>query len=509
MSRGTTTRAVVAAAAIAVLSCRTPTRDVPDDSSPVWPNEPVGFSALTDQRWDELTGNGWERRESVYDRIVADSSAGLSPGSVLEYVFPLGFSGGRAPATHYYSLGNKKEIFIGLLWKPSKPWQGHVSRINKLQFIYVAGGGDVAMVMYGLGDDRYELRVLPQWAEHTASWLTPNVSAATVALGEWHRVEWHLKYESQYGAGDGIIRWWYDGVLAGSYTNVRFPNDHGFAEYQLSPTWGGVGDSKRESDFYRFDHSYISAPTIAAARGADAKPAILFEEDFEDGDLESRGWYDIRGWGQELALTSAQARSGTRSLEVRYAAGATGPWLRKQFAPQNRVYTRYYRKWPASWKWPPEVGPHDTYLFAMQGQQWFQPTSTYVTVYTEAGYAGPPRGQRGTPGIDIARVLQGEPDRPLPSLAPPPAPFELDRWYCIETLATMNTAGYSDGRVQLWVDGKPVFDAGNLVLRDGKNGTLKFDSFMFGPYYHFGTPEAQSTWVDALVVAVTRIGCLK
>ena len=51
-----------------------------------------------------------------------------------------------------------------------------------------------------------------------------------------------------YGRGDGIIRWWMDGVLVGNYTNVKFPNDNGFVEYQISPTWGGnTGDIKTET----------------------------------------------------------------------------------------------------------------------------------------------------------------------------------------------------------------------------------------------------------------------
>ena len=75
-------------------------------------------------------------------------------------------------------------------------------------------------------------------------------------------------------------------------------------------------------------------------------------------------------------------------------------------------------------------------------------------------------------------------------------------------MATMNTPGQPDGTLQLWLDGGEVFNVPNLVLRDTNNAGLKFDVFMFGPYFHFGTPQAQSTWIDALVVAKERIGCL-
>jgi hypothetical protein len=245
--------------------CASPTKPSLGTTAGSWSNEPRGFAAVTDHPWSSVTGGAWNRRPSPHDRITTDDTAPQSPSDVLEYVYPAGFTGGSAPATHYFPLENRKDIFIGLLWKVSDRWQGHASEVNKIQFIYLHGPADVAMVMHGATGGPYEIRVLPQWPEHTASWLTPNVTNRSVTLGQWHRVEWYLKYESQYGAGDGIIRWWLDGALLGDYTNVRYPNDAGFVEYQMSPTWGGIGDTKRRADFFRFDHTYISAPSGAAA----------------------------------------------------------------------------------------------------------------------------------------------------------------------------------------------------------------------------------------------------
>jgi hypothetical protein len=229
-----------------------------------WPNEPAGFAALTDQPWDALTGGGWNRRFSTYDRIISDQTAPLSPMNVLEFVYPKGFAGGYAPASAYYPLNNTKEVFIGLWWKVSNPWQGHSSAVNKIQFVYLAGPADVAMVMYGVNGGGYDVRVLPQWREHKDQWLIPNVNNSPVTIGDWHRIEWYLKYDTAYQAGNGIIRWWLDGTLAGDYTDVRYPRDAGLVEYQLSPTWGGVGGLKMATDYYRFDHLYISVPSGTA-----------------------------------------------------------------------------------------------------------------------------------------------------------------------------------------------------------------------------------------------------
>ncbi len=239
-----------------------------------------------------------------------------------------------------------------------------------------------------------------------------------------------------------------------------------------------------------------------------ARAETLFQEEFEDGNLSSRGWYDIVSWGREFFISTTERRSGGASLEVRYQLGSTGPWMRHQFPGQDRIYTRYYRKWAPNWIWPTISGPHDTYLFGMYGQPYFPPTETYVTVYTESIYQGPPGWQFGTVGLGTRRYLQGESYRYPSALAPPPPRFELNRWYCIETLATMNAPGSADGRLQLWLDGVPIFDVTGLVLRDTNNPTLRFDLFLFGPYYHGGSPQVQSTWIDALVVATDRVGCL-
>jgi hypothetical protein len=240
-----------------------------------------------------------------------------------------------------------------------------------------------------------------------------------------------------------------------------------------------------------------------------ASGGILFQEDFDDGNLTARGWYDIRDWGVELFIDPTERRNGSASLEVRYQQGSNGPWMRRQFPGQDRVYTRYYRKWASNWLWPATgSGPHDTYLFGMYGQPYFAPTQTYVTVYTESIYQGPPAWQRGTIGLGTRRILQGESYRYPASLAPPPPRFQLDRWHCIETLATMNSPGNADGRIQVWLDGTPIFDVTGVTLRNPDHPDLQFDLFFFGPWYHVGAPQVQSTWMDALVVATERIGCL-
>ena len=69
----------------------------------------------------------------------------------------------------------------------------------------------------------------------------------------WHRIEWYCQLSS------GTLKWWLDGVLQGSYTDVR--NAYNFDMFQFSPTWGGnSGAQKQETDHYWYDHVHISTP---------------------------------------------------------------------------------------------------------------------------------------------------------------------------------------------------------------------------------------------------------
>ena len=94
------------------------------------------------------------------------------------------------------------------------------------------------------------LHVLPEYPGDFR-WRDPNVNATVVTLGVWHRVEWYCQLAT------GTLKWWLDGVLQGSYSDVR--NANSFDQFEFSPTWGGnSGARKAETDHYWFDHVHLS-----------------------------------------------------------------------------------------------------------------------------------------------------------------------------------------------------------------------------------------------------------
>lgn len=218
-----------------------------------WPNQPSVLNPIIDQPWDHL-GGLWNLLWGVA-RIISDPTAPGSPPGVLQIDFPVGFVGGSAPGTESIDFPATREVYVGIWWMASDPWQGHVSNSNKIEYLFTPENGSMAMIMYGPPSGPYELRVFPDW--HGA-WLTPNVANVPVTLGRWHRIEWLVVYGPTDDPPSGIVRWWMDGVLLGDYSNVRLSTEPLF-EYKLAPVWGGAEPVvKTENDFFRYDHVRIA-----------------------------------------------------------------------------------------------------------------------------------------------------------------------------------------------------------------------------------------------------------
>lgn len=218
-----------------------------------WSHEPAGFVQVNNQPWDALSSAGWSHaNRGAQSRIVADATAPLSASNVLEHVYPVGMAGGVEPAVDWYSLpAGFTEGFVGVWWKASNPWQGHSSHVNKIFFLF-GSQGHLIPIMYGPPGGPYELRVAPEYGNW--SWLTPNVTNVAVTLGTWHKIELYFK---QVGS-TVTVRWWMDGTEIGNYTNVPFSGS--LQELQVAPTWGGVGGTKSQNDYFRYDHIYFSKP---------------------------------------------------------------------------------------------------------------------------------------------------------------------------------------------------------------------------------------------------------
>ena len=224
---------------------------------------------LNDQPWDLLTGNSWNwlrRASSLNPSIAVDASAPFSPLNELQMVFTPDMGNDNEPSVHWISLSGIKEIYTGWWIKLSSNWTASPAGAGKITFLFTPGAGQVYTGYYHKGGDPvngwingppYRIGVNTEWAPYgQAVWL-PNATTTFINPGEWHRIEAYYRWETVPGSsGDGIIRWWVDGVLNGNYTNIHYPASS-FNEFQFAPT---LQNPPPATQYMWVDHTYVSIP---------------------------------------------------------------------------------------------------------------------------------------------------------------------------------------------------------------------------------------------------------
>jgi uncharacterized protein YjdB len=238
-------------------------------SSGLWPNEPAGFRTWSDADWSSLTPPGWAWSfgQGGNGTLSTDATAPVSPSSVLQIKFPLGFTGtGTEPAKVYLNdpgAPRPTELYVGLEMMVSNPWQGHSSGVNKILFLNTGTTTDALVVeMFGTAPPYHlQYAAFEMGATENHQWLTQNVTNPAFTLGVWHKIEIYCKYSTTSSSYDGIVKTWLDGVLVMNYTDINWAHD-GFGEQQIAPTWGGVDNTqvKTETDYYWIDHIRFSHP---------------------------------------------------------------------------------------------------------------------------------------------------------------------------------------------------------------------------------------------------------
>src|SRR2546428_11748 len=152
-----------------------------------WPNEPSGFRVISDQPWAFLVSLGWSVQFGV-GALGTDPTAPLLHPTELRMAYPVGFEGGTAPGTLVHELGGVRQLYGGIRWKVSDPWQGHASSVNKIQYVFTNGHGSMFLGMYGPPGGPHELRAFPVVTTSSDAWLVPHVNHIPVTLGVWHNV---------------------------------------------------------------------------------------------------------------------------------------------------------------------------------------------------------------------------------------------------------------------------------------------------------------------------------
>jgi hypothetical protein len=226
--------------------------------SAFWPNEPAGMTLISDYGFSdtiavvteaEIGSSGWFGRNSsgLMARVV-DAADPVSPSFVVQYSYPIGFEGGFEPGTIWRNVGSgTNELFLGLKWKPSNPWEDHPSGVNKIWFQFAGGGGAGGQVMLQMRPER-TLRTTTEFPSEPFTNRDRNVGSGVITLGIFNTIEWYMRRDT------GVMRVWLNGALHLDYSDVVYPSQ-AWDESKGAPTWGGAtGVFKSQNDYFRYGH---------------------------------------------------------------------------------------------------------------------------------------------------------------------------------------------------------------------------------------------------------------
>jgi hypothetical protein len=230
-------------------------------SGAAWPNEPSGFSALSDQPWTSMTAAGWNylrRSSSKDDTIMSDPATPLSPSQLLRIIFTPDMPRDTGPSVHWIGLPSRpREMFTGWWMKLSPNWSASPAGGGKITFAWATNGQGQVYSNIGGSAAPHRININTEWAPYGQKFWEPNVTTTPITYSQWYRIEWYLKWESTPGASDGVMKWWVNGVLNGDYRNVRFPTNCCFEQFEYAPT---RQNSPLSEEYMFIDHTRVSAP---------------------------------------------------------------------------------------------------------------------------------------------------------------------------------------------------------------------------------------------------------
>jgi uncharacterized protein YjdB len=278
---------------------------------------------------------------------------------------------------------------------------------------------------------------------------------------------------------------------------------------------------------------------------------LLFQEDFENTSISSRGWYDNT---RAVLSTTEHIAGSISSAQYRFLPGATTPTTggsqRHKFTPSSSFYLSYYVKYSTNWVGSAKAyHPHEFNVMSTLDGDYDGPSNAFMTLYIEQSYqnGGKPRlGMQdnksintsfGTPPHNLVGVTETRSTGGCNGIAeanmlsecynagsnwynlkqllgpvvfqPNPGAGYKNNWNFVEAYFQLNTVvggvGQANGVMQYWFNGTLIIDRHDILFRTGAHPTLQFSQFLIAPYIGDGSPVDQSMWVDNLRVGTARI----
>jgi len=235
---------------------------------------------------------------------------------------------------------------------------------------------------------------------------------------------------------------------------------------------------------------------------------ILFQEDWETTSTKADG--RINGWDgpadpNTMYITSSEAHSGNKSLELRYDPGSnSASFMNRVFPGQDLIYHRWYQKWSPGFIWS-GVATKMVFISPSPGSK--SPGFSPVVLWGN--------GQLAVVAVVVAEANWDNVN--LYQNVGTPVVFKGGGWYCVEVMVRLNTPGKADAEIKAWIDGQLKISYANREFRgtspnDPAPSDAKIRSSWISGYYNSSAngavPQLQYSWHDDHVVSTQRIGCL-
>lgn len=256
--------------------------------SATWTNEPSGATNLLDHNFNVALGSGMSdyyhsiNGQNPNDQLV-DLNEGwqVSPTKCYRSRIEAGSNTGGTEL-QWANGNNYVDLFVGIAWKANSGFEGRPQG-NKMFF--VRGGGSNGVFLFGNSNLTNGSHAMI-WSFNTSgldnSHITgstdpgvpifPNAGSGTLTRGTGYKLEAYIKKSTSNTSRDGIIKWWINGIPAGSYTNVNYAGA-GLSNWTWSETWDGTQNFTVTTAWEHYlDHLYISTGGTLGGGGTTPPP---------------------------------------------------------------------------------------------------------------------------------------------------------------------------------------------------------------------------------------------
>lgn len=256
--------------------------------------------------------------------------------------------------------------------------------------------------------------------------------------------------------------------------------------------------------------------------GASPSPSVIWCDDFEDAATIASKYFDYDSDAGQFVKVAGQGVQGSSAMQVIWTAGEDNAghmartFGRSLVSSQSHstqdfrdIYWRLYVRTAPGWTGNPykmsraTIFAHTSWAQAMIAHVWGDGVGDALMIDPASGINS--SGQLVTTGYnDFAHLTWPGYRR---ATTPIFSAAHANQWTCVEAHAKLNTAGSANGVFELWINGNLEANRSDLNWV-GTWAEYGINAVMFENYWNGGAPGPRTRYLDNIVIATSRIGCI-